>query len=219
MKIWIDGDGCPVVRQTVSLAKQYGIPCVILCDTSHSFRTEDAEVLICDKGADSVDYRLANLVRAGDLVVTQDYGLAAMCLSRRAIPVHQDGFVYTDENIGGLLEVRKIAAMAEAYDVAVAPHCPLGPIALAACLQLDATTPNAFIQEQSLGIHYNQGSDLLDYLADPKVFDYQDGFVSLPTAPGLGIEINEEKVAEMAAKGHRWRNPIWRNEDGTVAEW
>ena len=106
MKIWIDGDGCPVVRQTVSLAKQYGIPCVILCDTSHSFRTEDAEVLICDKGADSVDYRLANLVRAGDLVVTQDYGLAAMCLSRRAIPVHQDGFVYTDENIGGLLEVR-----------------------------------------------------------------------------------------------------------------
>ena len=106
MKIWIDGDGCPVVRQTVSLAKQYGIPCSILCDTSHSFRTEDAEVLICDKGADSVDYRLANLVRAGDLVVTQDYGLAAMCLSRRAIPVHQDGFVYTDETIGGLLEVR-----------------------------------------------------------------------------------------------------------------
>jgi len=120
---------------------------------------------------------------------------------------------------GGLLEVRKIAAMAEAYDVAVAPHCPLGPIALAACLQLDATTPNAFIQEQSLGIHYNQGSDLLDYLADPKVFDYKDGFVALPTAPGLGIEINEEKVAEMAAQGHRWRNPIWRNDDGTVAEW
>ena len=106
MKIWIDGDGCPVVRQTVLLAKQHGIPCAILCDTSHSFRTGDAEVLICDKGADSVDYRLANLVRAGDLVVTQDYGLAAMCLSRRAIPVHQDGFVYTDENIGGLLEVR-----------------------------------------------------------------------------------------------------------------
>ena len=120
---------------------------------------------------------------------------------------------------GGLLEVRKIAAMAEAYDIAVAPHCPLGPIALAACLQLDATCPNAFIQEQSLGIHYNQGSDLLDYLADPKVFAYKDGFVALPAAPGLGIEINEEKVSEMAAVGHRWRNPIWRNEDGTVAEW
>ena len=106
MKIWIDGDGCPVVRQTVLLAKQYGVPCTILCDTSHSFRTDDAEVLICDKGADSVDYRLANLVRPGDLVVTQDYGLAAMCLSRKAVPIHQDGFVYTDENIGGLLEVR-----------------------------------------------------------------------------------------------------------------
>jgi len=120
---------------------------------------------------------------------------------------------------GGLLEVRKISAMAEAYDVAVAPHCPLGPIALAACLQLDATTPNAFIQEQSLGIHYNQGSDLLDYLADPKVFEYKDGQVTIPTAPGLGIEVNEDKVREMAEKGHRWRNPVWRNADGTVAEW
>ena len=109
MKIWIDGDGCPVVRQTVSLAKQYGIPCAILCDMSHSFRTGDAEVLICDKGADSVDYRLANLVRAGDLVVTQDYGLAAMCLSRKAVPIHQDGMVYTNENIDGLLFFRAAA--------------------------------------------------------------------------------------------------------------
>ena len=109
MKIWIDGDGCPVVRQTVSLAKQYGIPCTILCDTSHSFRTEDAEVLICDKGADSVDYRLANLVRPGDIVVTQDYGLAAMCLSKQAIPIHQDGMVYTDDNIEGLLFFRAAA--------------------------------------------------------------------------------------------------------------
>lgn len=120
---------------------------------------------------------------------------------------------------GGIWEVRKIAAMAEAYDVAVAPHCPLGPIALAASLQLDFCTPNAFIQEQSLGIHYNQGSDLLDYLTDPAVFHYKDGFVEKMTAPGLGIEINEEKVQEMAAIGHRWRNPIWRNADGSIAEW
>lgn len=120
---------------------------------------------------------------------------------------------------GGILETRKIAAMAEAYDVAVAPHCPLGPIALAACLQLDTCTPNAFIQEQSLGIHYNQGSDLLDYLKDPRVFEYKDGFVNNLTAPGLGIEIDEDKVREMAAVGHRWRNPVWRQEDGTVAEW
>ncbi|MGE4284259.1 MAG: galactonate dehydratase, partial [Clostridia bacterium] len=77
---------------------------------------------------------------------------------------------------GGILEVRKIAAMAEAYDIAVAPHCPLGPIALASCLQLDFCTPNAFIQEQSLGIHYNQGSDLLDYLVDKTVFEYKNGY-------------------------------------------
>ncbi|NOU94957.1 galactonate dehydratase [Paenibacillus sp. LMG 31456] len=120
---------------------------------------------------------------------------------------------------GGIWEVRKIAAMAEAFDVAVAPHCPLGPIALASSLQLDFCTPNAFIQEQSLGIHYNQGSDLLDYLVDPSVFDYKDGFVKRLTKPGLGIEINEAKVREMAAIGHQWRNPVWRTEDGTVTEW
>ncbi|BFT75978.1 galactonate dehydratase [Paenibacillus sp. P36] len=120
---------------------------------------------------------------------------------------------------GGILETRKIAAMAEAYDVAVAPHCPLGPIALASCLQLDTCSPNAFIQEQSLGIHYNQGSDLLDYLKDPAVFQYEDGFVKNLTAPGLGIEINEDKVREMAAIGHTWKNPVWRQADGTVAEW
>lgn len=120
---------------------------------------------------------------------------------------------------GGILETRKIAAMAEAYDVAVAPHCPLGPIALAACLQMDICSPNAFIQEQSLGIHYNEGSDLLDYLKDPHVFDYSNGFVKNLTAPGLGIEIDEEKVREMAQIGHQWKNPVWRQEDGTVAEW
>ncbi len=120
---------------------------------------------------------------------------------------------------GGIWETRKIAAMAEAYDVAVAPHCPLGPISLAASLQLDFCTPNAFIQEQSLGIHYNQESDLLDYLADPSVFHYQAGYVPRPTAPGLGIEIDEAKVREMAQIGHRWRNPLWRSADGSLAEW
>jgi len=120
---------------------------------------------------------------------------------------------------GGIWEVRKIAAMAEAYDVAVAPHCPLGPIALAASLQLDFCTPNAFIQEQSLGIHYNEGSDLLDYVADPSVFHYQDGYVPRLTGPGLGIEIDEEKVREMAKIGHDWKSPVWRNADGSVTEW
>ncbi len=120
---------------------------------------------------------------------------------------------------GGITECKKIISMAEAFDVAAAPHCPLGPIALAACLQVDATCHNAFIQEQSLKIHYNQGSDLLDYLADKSVFEYKNGFVKIPDGPGLGIEINEEVVKKMAATGHNWRNPLWRHEDGSVAEW
>jgi galactonate dehydratase len=120
---------------------------------------------------------------------------------------------------GGITETRKIASMAEAYDVALALHCPLGPIALAACLQLDGVCYNAFIQEQSLGIHYNQGNDLLDYISNPEVFAYQDGFVAIPNGPGLGIEINEAYVLEQARIGHRWRNPIWRHADGSVAEW
>ncbi|MCL2816048.1 MAG: galactonate dehydratase [Oscillospiraceae bacterium] len=120
---------------------------------------------------------------------------------------------------GGISECKKIAAMAEAYDVAVAPHCPLGPIALGACIQLDICTPNAFIQEQSLGIHYNKGGDLLDYLADPSIYKYNGGFIDVISAPGLGIEIDEEAVAKAAAKGHNWKNPVWRNFDGTVAEW
>jgi len=120
---------------------------------------------------------------------------------------------------GGITEVRKIAAMAEAYDIAVAPHCPLGPIALAACLQLDAVAYNAVIQEQSLGIHYNTSNDLLDYIADPTVFAYEDGSVAIPQGPGLGIEVNEDYVRERAAEGHRWRNPVWRHADGSFAEW
>lgn len=120
---------------------------------------------------------------------------------------------------GGITECKKIISMAEAFDVAAAPHCPLGPIALAACLQVDATCHNAFIQEQSLGIHYNQGSDLLDYLTDKTVFEYENGYVKIPDKPGLGIEINEDHVRKMAAIGHNWRNPVWRHEDGSIAEW
>ncbi|UFH50684.1 galactonate dehydratase [Pseudomonas sp. KNUC1026] len=120
---------------------------------------------------------------------------------------------------GGITETRKIANMAEAYDVALALHCPLGPIALAACLQLDANCYNAFIQEQSLGIHYNESNDLLDYIANPEVFAYENGYVKIPTGPGLGIEINEAYVRERAQVGHRWRNPVWRHADGSFAEW
>jgi galactonate dehydratase len=120
---------------------------------------------------------------------------------------------------GGITETRKIAAMAEAYDVGVALHCPLGPIALAVCLQLDAVCYNAVIQEQSLGIHYNQSNDLMDYIEDPAVFAYADGYAAIPAGPGLGITVNEEAVKRGVAQGHRWRPPVWRHDDGSFAEW
>ena len=120
---------------------------------------------------------------------------------------------------GGLLECRKIAAMAEAYDVAVAPHCPLGPLALASCLQLAACTPNVAIQEMSLGIHYNVGHDLLSFVTDPEVLTPIDGYLPIPQKPGLGVTIDEAAVREVHRDRHRWRNPVWRTADGNFAEW
>jgi galactonate dehydratase len=120
---------------------------------------------------------------------------------------------------GGLLECRKIAAMAEAYDIAVAPHCPLGPLALASCLQLAACTPNVAIQEMSLGIHYNVGADLLSYCSDRAALTPVDGFLPIPDGPGLGIAIDEDSVRESDKDRHRWRNPVWRLDDGSFAEW
>ena len=120
---------------------------------------------------------------------------------------------------GGITEVKKIAAMAEAYDVALAPHCPLGPIALAACLQVDAISYNAFIQEQSIGIHYNVGKSVLDYVKNGDDFRFTDGFVDLPKLPGLGVEVNRELVLEENKHPHNWKNPVWHHADGSVAEW
>lgn len=120
---------------------------------------------------------------------------------------------------GGISEVKKIAAMAEAYDVALAPHCPLGPISFAAALQVDFNCINAIIQETSMGIHYNETADLLDYLKNPEVFAVTDGYIARNELPGLGVEIDEEKVREMEKVGHNWKNPIWRNADGSVTEW
>ncbi|MBY0223165.1 galactonate dehydratase [Sporosarcina aquimarina] len=137
--------------------------------------------------------------------------------------VLQEGYVDIIQpdlsHAGGITECKKIFSMAEAYDVAVAPHCPLGPIALASCLQVDATSHNVFIQEQSLGIHYNEGNDVLDYLKDPSVFKFEDGYAKNPTLPGLGIVIDEFYVREKQKEGHNWKNPVWRHADGTVAEW
>ena len=120
---------------------------------------------------------------------------------------------------GGITEVKKIAAMAEAYDVALAPHCPLGPIALTSCLQVDATSYNAFIQEQSIGIHYNTGASVLDYITNPEDFTFTDGFVELPKLPGIGVAVNKELVERENKTPHQWKNPVWRHEDGSIAEW
>ncbi|MFD5088022.1 galactonate dehydratase [Kitasatospora sp. NPDC058406] len=120
---------------------------------------------------------------------------------------------------GGISEVRRIAALAETHDVAMAPHCPLGPIALAASIQLGFAVTNFLIQEQSVGIHYNRGGDVLDYLLDTAPLRFTDGHAALPTAPGLGIEIDEAAVRRAAERGHRWRSPVWYHEDCGFAEW
>ena len=109
MKIFIDADGCPVVDITVSLAKKYSLECFIICDTAHEFSKDGAKTVVVEKGADSVDFRLVNLVSAGDIVVTQDYGLAAMCLARKAVPLSQNGLVFTDKNIDELLFSRYVS--------------------------------------------------------------------------------------------------------------
>ena len=122
---------------------------------------------------------------------------------------------------GGITECKKIASMAEAYDVALAPHCPLGPIALSACLHVDATCHNAIIQEQSMGIHYNteNGYDVLHYLKNKEIFDFENGFSTFPQGAGLGVDIDEDALRDATKIGHNWKNPIWRHEDGSIAEW
>ena len=109
MRVLIDADGCPVVDIAVKESKQQKIECIILCDTSHVFEKEGAKTITVSKGADSVDYALVNMLQKGDIVITQDYGLAAMCLARNAIPISQDGMVYCNDNIGSLLQSRHMA--------------------------------------------------------------------------------------------------------------
>ena len=109
MTILIDADGCPVVDITVKIAAEHKIDCVVLCDTSHVFEKAGAKTITVSKGSDSVDFALVNMVQTGDIVVTQDYGLAAMCLARRAVPISQNGMVYTNDNIDALLNERHTA--------------------------------------------------------------------------------------------------------------
>ncbi|HSV57939.1 MAG TPA: galactonate dehydratase [Variovorax sp.] len=120
---------------------------------------------------------------------------------------------------GGITECHKIAAMAEAYDVGFAPHCPLGPVALAACLQVDFVAHNAVLQEQSMGIHYNRGAELLDYVINKDDFRIEGGCIRALPKPGLGVEVDEERVRHASLDPPDWHNPLWRHADGSVAEW
>lgn len=142
---------------------------------------------------------------------------------KRVLP-HIDVAQPDVSHAGGISETRRIAAMAEAFDVALAPHCPLGPLALAASLQVDFASPNAFIQETSLGMHYHErdGVELLDYVANPEAFAVREGAMALPEKPGLGVEIDESAVRKEAARASGrsdWKNPVWRLDDGSLAEW
>ncbi|MBP1208217.1 galactonate dehydratase [Duganella sp. 1411] len=120
---------------------------------------------------------------------------------------------------GGITECLKIASMAEAYDVTLAPHCPLGPVALASCLAVDFVSYNAVLQEQSMGIHYNKGGELLDYVINKDDFKIVDGYCKPLPKPGLGVEVDEERVIAASKNAPDWRNPVWRHADGSVAEW
>ena len=109
MKVFIDADGCPVVDETVALCKKYNVECVIICDTAHVFNKDGATTVVVEKGADSADFRLVNMLTKGDIAVTQDYGLAAMCLARGAVPVSQNGLIYNEKNIDDLLFSRFVS--------------------------------------------------------------------------------------------------------------
>ncbi|KAJ3556965.1 hypothetical protein NM688_g1734 [Phlebia brevispora] len=140
-------------------------------------------------------------------------------LERRAIDIAQPDV----SHCGGISELHKLASLTETYDVALAPHSPIGPIALAACIQVDLTALNFVIQEMSWQIHYNKGADLFTYVVDPSIFGVKDGYIQAPEGPGLGIEINEDLVRKASAsyiiEGKPWRNDVWHGPDHALREW
>lgn len=164
-------------------------------------------------------HRLGDVVSATSIPIATGERLYAR---HEFLPALQGGIAVAQPDLshaGGITEVRKIAALAETFDVQLAPHCPLGPLALAACLQVALSTQNHLIQEMSLGIHYNQGLELLDYLVDPAPLQPVDGYIERLTAPGLGIEVDEAAVRAADQRGHDWRAPLWFHRDGSFAEW
>ncbi|KAF3032968.1 hypothetical protein E8E12_001775 [Didymella heteroderae] len=125
-------------------------------------------------------------------------------------------------HVGGISEMKRIAAMCETYDVALAPHCPLGPIALAACVQVNASVSNFVIQEMSLGIHYNSQNgdqDLTSYTKNPEVWDVEEGYIKLMDGPGLGIEVDEEQIRRLSKDSTAWLTPGFIGPGGEIREW
>ena len=164
-------------------------------------------------------HALASLVDASPVPLATGeriYGRAGF------LPVLQAGIAVVQPDLshaGGISEVTRIASLADTFGALLAPHCPLGPIALAASLQVGFATPNLLIQEQSRGIHYNKEADLLSYVLDTEPFRFVDGHAVRTQLPGLGVTVDENAVRAADRDGHRWRNPVWRHDDGSLAEW
>jgi galactonate dehydratase len=164
-------------------------------------------------------HALASLVAASPVPLAAGeriYGRAGF------LPVLQAGLAVVQPDLshaGGISEVTRIASLAETFGALLAPHCPLGPVALAASLQVGFATPNLLIQEQSLGIHYHKDADLLSYVTDTEPFRFVAGHAVRGGLPGLGVTVDEAAVRAADRNGHRWRNPVWRHDDGSLAEW
>ncbi|NYI03719.1 galactonate dehydratase [Allostreptomyces psammosilenae] len=163
--------------------------------------------------------------RLGDTVAASSVPIATgerLYSRTEALPALQAGIAVLQPDLshaGGISEVRRMASLAETFDVLLAPHCPLGPISLAASLQVAFSTPNFLIQEQSIGIHYNEGAEMLDYVVDREVFRFEEGHIRRPLGAGLGIEVDEKAVREADGIAPDWHNPTWQHADGSFAEW
>lgn len=138
-------------------------------------------------------------------------------------PLFEDGAVDVVQpdisHAGGISEVLRIGHMAEAYDVALAPNCPLGPIALAASLQVGTCIRNLLIQDHGFDIHHNREGVAYGYLADSDEFTFDGGNIIPPSGPGLGIKLDEETIRDQSQEDVNWHNPVWRHSDGSIAEW
>jgi len=221
-----------VIERVSGIREKYGYEMDIAVDFHGRVHKPMAKVLINELAPFKLMFIEEPLLPENNDVLKHIYPLATMPIATGERlysrwdfkSLLSDGFVDIIQPdvalAGGIFESRKIAAMAESFDIGVAPHAPYGPISLAATFQLDACTPNVFIQEQSLRIHYNEGEfDLLDFVKNKEIFDFKDGYANIPTGNGLGIELDENLIEEVSKEGLYWRNPLWKNYDGTIAEW